>query len=281
MQEADLPEFASPSRSTPEEHPVHSAAQGSVSQQYPGGLTPEFGDMDEDIPEPAVCVPQPVDRLPVEKPSPTRIDSTPNLGQNLSSQTHKRPVSHSFTGPVPPAIPEETGKEEEPVETFISSSTVDALLVDLYRYTSQTGGRVSSQLKSRIAQLVSQFAVRAHNLPTPSVKSKVKGQIQGQPKPPPRRNDPLGDLNKAIEGFTVKIAGDIQRIKDPVPVTQVVVSAFLELLREIGNLELLMHPHRTMWEVFLLLMQQPGAAVTLVRSLPKRIKAAEISKSKL
>jgi len=279
MQEGDRPEFA-PVRSLPDDRPQASAEEEGrfdpPSQQYP---SPEFGDFEEDIPEPAAFAPRPLERLqlPADPPKSSEL-RRPNL--SLPAETApKRPASHSFAGPVPTSIPEESGKED-PVDTLVRSSTVDSLLIDLHRYTSQTGGRVSSQLKSRIAQIVSQFAVRAHNLPTPTVKSKVKGQIQGQPKPPPRRNDPLGDLNKAIDGFTVKIAGDIQRIKTPAPVTHVVVSAFLELLREVGNLELLLHPHRTMWEVFLLLMLQPGTAVTLVRSLPRRIQAGEISKSK-
>lgn len=292
MQEGDLPEFASPMRSLPDERPFSSAveAEGSferISQQYKGGMTPEFADMDEDIPEPAIFAPQPLEPLQTlkkpTKPTETRTVNPQKPGQSPPSEAEKpqkMPLSHSFSALVPTSIPEETGKEEDQIDPSTRSSTIDSLLIDLYRYTSQTGGRVSTQLKSRIAQMVGQFAARAHNLPTPSVKSKVKGQIKGHPKPPPRRNDPLGDLNKAIDGFTVKIAGDIQRIKAPAPVTHVVVSAFLELLREIGNLELLMHPHRTMWEVLLLLMQQPGVAVTLVRSLPRRIKAGDISQSK-
>lgn len=287
MQEADLPEFASPLRSLPDEHPLEAVGSFErISQQYKGGMTPEFGDMDEEIPEPAISAPQPLEPLQT-LPNPPQLSQTRTGFPSKPDQPHpsetenpsKRPLSHSFSALVPP-IPEETCKEEGQIDSFSQSSPLDSLLIDLYRYTSQTGGRVSTQLKSRIAQMVSQFAARAHNLPVPTVKSKVKRQIQGQPKPPTKRNDPLGDLNKAIEGFTVKIAGDIQRIKSPAPVTHVVVSAFLELLREIGNLELLMHPHRTMWEVLLLLMQQPGVAVTLVRSLPKHIKAGDISQSK-
>lgn len=273
MQDPDSPQFASPPRAMAEDldAPVREEDWEQEEDQKEMEASPGHADADEDVPEPAASPPQPLATF------------QPTFESPLSPPKPFHPISLPSAEPAYPSKPPSAFPLPLPVDTTEAQalpSDVDSLLIDLYRYTSQTGGKVSSQLKSRISQIVNQFAVRAHNLPAPPAKSKVKGQIQTQPKPVPRRNDPLGDLHKAIEGFTVKIAGDIQRIKDPSPVTQVVTSAFLELFREIGNLELYIHPHRTNWEVLLLLMQQPGSAVTLIRSLPRRIKSGDLSRSK-
>ena len=202
------------------------------------------------------------------------------LGQSSSGSKKQSPVSSDFRPErlVPMlGVEKEDEGEVSPSEGYTSISNIDSLLIDIHRYTVQTGGRVSAQLKSRISQCVGQFAVRAHNLPPPQVHSKVKKEIERKDRVETR--DPLGQLNKAIEAFSVKVAKDIQRMKSPQPVTQVVSSAFLELLREVSNVNMLCHPHRTMWEVFLYFFQQPGAAVNYIRQLPKHIKEGAVSHS--